>query len=46
MLLCVTVAVTAAAAILTWWGGRERRRMERLAGMQKALGAEQESSHA
>ena len=45
MLLSAAVATGAAAAILWWWGGRERRRMERLAAMQKALGAEQESSH-
>lgn len=45
MLLSAAVATTAAAAILIWWGGRERRRMERLAAMQKALGAEQELSH-
>lgn len=40
-MIALTVAVTAVAAgILWWWGGRERRRMERLAAMQKALGAE------
>lgn len=41
-IIALTAAVTAAAAvILWWWGGRERRRMERLAAMHKALGAEQ-----
>lgn len=45
-IIALTAAVTAAAAgILWWWGGRERRRMERLAAMQKALGAEKESGH-
>ena len=44
-LLMAATATAGAAGILWWWGGRERRRMERLAAMQKALGAEQESNH-
>lgn len=45
IVLMASTATAAAAGILWWWGGRERRRMERLAAMQKALGAEQESGH-
>jgi hypothetical protein len=45
VVLMAAAATAAAAGILWWWGGRERRRMERLAAMQKALGAEQEPDH-
>jgi len=45
VILMAAAATAAAAGILWWWSRRERRRLERLAAMQRALGAEQESGH-
>jgi hypothetical protein len=40
-----TIATAVAAAVLFIWGRRERRRADRLAALQGALGAEPESRH-
>jgi hypothetical protein len=45
MLGLAALATAGAAAVLHFWGRRERRRAERLAALQGAIGAEPETRH-